>query len=157
MKDLINRRAAINILMRRDKKLRESNWYQNRIAEYECRGIDEAIVLLEDMPSENAECEDAVSRKAVYEAMVEKGQHSRRYKLGETWELDGKEIREALDAVPSVTPQHSPGKWIIVTGERHMRWRECSECHAAYDVLYAYDFCPKCGAKMNGGQDAKTV
>lgn len=50
-------------------------------------------------------CDDAVSREAVYNAMVEKGQHSRRYKLGEKWELNGGEIREALYTVPSVTPK----------------------------------------------------
>ena len=60
--------------------------------------------------NEVIECEDAVSRKAVYEAMVEKGQRSRRYRLGETWELNGTEIREALDTVPSVTPKRKTGK-----------------------------------------------
>ena len=34
--------------------------------------------VLENVPSAQPEpCEDAVSRKAVYDAMVEKGQHSR--------------------------------------------------------------------------------
>ena len=60
--------------------------------------------------NEVIECEDAVSRKAVYEAMVEKGQRSRRYRLGETWELNGTEIREALDTVPSVTPKRKTEK-----------------------------------------------
>lgn len=65
-----------------------------------------------ELPSAQPEpCEDAVSRKAVYGAMVEKGQHSRRYKLGEIWELNGTEIREALDTVPSVTPGQKRGKW----------------------------------------------
>ena len=65
-----------------------------------------------ELPSAQPEpCEDAVSRKAVYDAMVEKGQHSRRYKLSEIWELNGTEIREALDTVPSVTPEQKRGKW----------------------------------------------
>ena len=64
--------------------------------------------VLENVPSAQPEpCEDAVSRKAVYDAMVEKGQRSRRYKLGEIWELNGTEIREALDTVPSAQPERT--------------------------------------------------
>lgn len=37
-------------------------------------------------------------------AMVEKGQGSSRYKLGEIWELNGLEIREALQTVPTIVP-----------------------------------------------------
>lgn len=45
--------------------------------------------------------DDLVRRKDVELALLEKGQRSRRYKLGETWELDFTEIREALADVPS--------------------------------------------------------
>ena len=38
------------------------------------------------------------------ETLIEKGQASRRYKLGEIWELNGQEIREALNTVPSAQP-----------------------------------------------------
>ena len=38
----------------------------------------------------------------VIDALVEKGQKSKRYKLGEKWELTGVEIREALDTVPII-------------------------------------------------------
>lgn len=47
---------------------------------------------------------DLISRQATYLALVEKGQASKRYKLGETWELNGEEIREVLDALPSAQP-----------------------------------------------------
>lgn len=47
---------------------------------------------------------DLISRQATHLALIEKGQASKRYKLGETWELNGKEIREVLDALPSVQP-----------------------------------------------------
>ena len=48
---------------------------------------------------------DLISRQATYIALVEKGQASKRYKLGETWELNGEEIREVLDALPSAQPE----------------------------------------------------
>ena len=35
-------------------------------------------------------------------AMVEKGQASKRYRIGEFWELNGAEIREALATVPTI-------------------------------------------------------
>lgn len=37
-------------------------------------------------------------------AMVERGQRSSRYKLGETWELNLLEIREALQTVSTIVP-----------------------------------------------------
>lgn len=38
-------------------------------------------------------------------ALLEKGQSSKRYKLGEFWELNGEEIREALSTVPAAEPE----------------------------------------------------
>lgn len=53
---------------------------------------------------------DPIDRDAAIEALVEKGQTSTRYRLGEFWELNGQEIREVLNALPSVP-----------------RWIPCSE------------------------------
>ena len=36
----------------------------------------------------------------VLDALIDKGQASKRYKPGDFWELNAKEIREALDTVP---------------------------------------------------------
>lgn len=36
------------------------------------------------------------------EALIEKGQASKRYKIGEFWEINCQEIKEALNTVPSV-------------------------------------------------------
>ena len=55
---------------------------------------------------------DLISRQATYLALVEKGQASKRYKIGETWELNGKEIREVLGAMPSAQPEQ---QWIPVS------------------------------------------
>ena len=92
-----------------------------------------------------------MSRKAVYEAMIEKGQRSRRYRLGETWELNGTEIREALDTVPSVTPKRKTGKWIPIFDEEDSK---CSICGKEYwcPRTREFYFCPNCGAEMNGSE-----
>ena len=43
-----------------------------------------------------------VSKEQIINALVEKGQASKRYKLGQTWELNGEEIREAIaDMTPA--------------------------------------------------------
>ena len=46
--------------------------------------------------------DDLISRQISVLTLLEKGQKSRRYKLGEIWELNFDEIREALETVPSV-------------------------------------------------------
>ena len=53
--DTISRQDAIDALMDFDKKLRKINWYQYPHTEYECRGVDEAIVKIENVPSAQPE------------------------------------------------------------------------------------------------------
>lgn len=72
--------------------------------------------------------DDLIRRQATYLALVEKGQASKRYKLGETWELNGEEIREVLDALPSAQPE------II----------RCKDCK-----YYKYGICMKIGANKS--------
>ena len=87
--------------------------------------------------------DDLISRQAAKMALVEKGQHSRRYKWGEIWELNGLEIREVLDNLPSVQPEQKTGQWI---SNRHTDTVLCSECKKCYGD--EFKFCPNCGAKM---------
>lgn len=49
--DAIDRQAAIDALMEKDKKLRNINWYDKPYAEGECRGIDEALSIISNLPS----------------------------------------------------------------------------------------------------------
>lgn len=53
--DLIDRQAAIDALMKRDKELRNINWYDKPYAEGECRGIDEALAIVSNLPSAQPE------------------------------------------------------------------------------------------------------
>ena len=46
-----------------------------------------------------------IDADAAIEALVDKGQASTRYRLGEVWELNGQEIREVLNALPSAQPE----------------------------------------------------
>ena len=50
--------------------------------------------------------DDTISRQAAIEALLEKGQSSRRYKLGEIWELNFDEIREVLNSLSPAQPKN---------------------------------------------------
>lgn len=53
--------------------------------------------------------DDSISRRATLKALLDKGQHSRRYKLGDVWELNFDEIREVINALPPAAgPQWTP-------------------------------------------------
>ena len=94
--------------------------------------------------------DDLISRQAAEMALIEKGQHSRRYKWGEIWELNGLEIREVLDNLPSVQPKEKTGKWLHDQGKYKNRWI-CTECsYRWYFPKEEAKYCPNCGAKMEG-------
>ena len=59
--DLIERQAAIDELMKRDKALRNINWYDKPFAEGKCKGIDDALEIINALPSAQPEvirCKD---------------------------------------------------------------------------------------------------
>ena len=93
---------------------------------------------------------DYIDRQAAELAFIEKGQASKRYKVGDFWELNGAEIREALDTVPSADVQPV----------RHEHWgskNECSGCGCQpwyeRDIRFLH-YCPNCGARMDGEYEA---
>lgn len=55
---------------------------------------------------------ELITRRNIELALLNKGQHSRRYKLGDIWELNYDEIREVLDGVDADV---QPMRWIPVT------------------------------------------
>ena len=91
-----------------------------------------------------------IDADALAMAIVDAGQASKRYKIGDFWELRYTEIKEVMDEQPTVDAvpvRH--GKWIDRNGaivapfwERY----ECSECGARSDNS---NYCPNCGARMD--------
>ena len=61
-----------------------------------------------------------ISREDAKNALLNKGQHTTRYRLGETWELNFMEILEALDTIPTadVQPIDKDNMHIIYIGRK---------------------------------------
>ena len=94
--------------------------------------------------------DDLISRKAALLAFIEKGQNSKRYKWGESWKINGEEIREVLDNLPSVQPK--TGRWESAynSTEEGYPYNYCSECGFETGARCFWNYCPNCGAKMEG-------
>ena len=103
---------------------------------------------------------DLISRQAVIEALLEKGQASKRYRIGDFWELNFEEIREAISTVPSAQPERKRGKWIPT---QNPQWKayyhdKCSVCgwwntknavcRDSKKKARSLNYCPNCGAMM---------
>jgi len=108
-------------------------------------------------PERKTGASDLISRRAVELALIEKGQASKRYKLGEFWELNGEEIREALASVPSAQPEWKKWTWTPAfngkfTGGAY--WFNCSKCGRIVPEVRngGWNFCPNCGADMRGDE-----
>ena len=71
---------------------------------------------LEEYMRGNKMSKDIIYRQAAIDALLDKGQASRRYKLGETWELNLDEITEAIGSVPPAQPE--------IIRCRDCRWRQ---------------------------------
>lgn len=93
--------------------------------------------------------DDLISRKAAIDAIWD----------GVNMDIYTREVKEILEALPSVTPQpkmghwieHEKGYWSEVNeeGERD-GWipaYECSEC-GSQGWMDKENYCPNCGAKM---------
>ena len=154
MDDLISRQAAIRAV--------------NTALFPKINTAKDAEKALRALPSAQPEVTDTnvgdmISRQEAKLAIIEKGQASKRYKVGEFWELNRDEIWDALDGVPSAQPERKTGKWNFI-GDNMF---ECTSCGVVYTTNqlnglrncdvdpYAPKFCPSCGADMRGEQDAK--
>ena len=84
-----------------------------------------------------------------------------RYSLGEIGRRERDDIVNALEYAPSAQPK--TGKWIIEDNPRNEWYRvTCSECGEDVtstapciefppNAKVTWDYCPYCGAKMDGG------
>lgn len=57
---------------------------------------------------------------------------------------------EALSMGVEALENQKTGHWIKREIEATMRWKECSECHSEYPNMNGLNYCPNCGAKMEG-------
>ena len=73
---------------------------------------------------------DLVNRGDILDALIEKGQKSKRYKWGESWELNLSEIKEAVESVPSAYPK-------MITIEELSNQLGCATIQSA---LYWFEF-----------------
>ena len=97
---------------------------------------------------------DLISRNAVFDALIEKGQNSKRYKLGEKWELNLTEIIEAINAISSAESEERIAKVvehdvsILIEGGYKLQRSEylCTACHKK--VIGGDDYCSHCGARL---------
>lgn len=85
-----------------------------------------AIKALEQQP-----CDDCINRQEAIEAV-----YDNEYK---------KDIRKALENLPSVTPARAKGKWMT---EHNKGYVQCSNCHTRVPFCKRSNFCPNCGAEM---------
>ena len=66
-KDTIYRQDAIDALMVRDKELRNIDWYDKPYAENECRGIDEALAIVSNLPSAQPDYKEVLGWLLAYQ------------------------------------------------------------------------------------------
>ena len=92
---------------------------------------------------------DTISREAVADAIngIECTRHT-------TWYEFYQKVMTAVEKLPPAEPKK--GKWIPVTNGRG--GHECDQCHEyapSYQTgkEHLSDFCPSCGAKMEGVDD----
>jgi len=94
--------------------------------------------------------EDAINRKAALDAIYE-------HWLNGTVALRIiEEIQDSINALPPVQPKAKTGHWIatrdyLTTAYGSIDYVKCSCC--GEDSLEEGDFCPNCGAKMEGEEN----
>ena len=94
---------------------------------------------------------DLIRRGDVLDALIEKGQKSKRYEWGDRWELNLYEIKEAVESVPSAESERKTGKWIEdETGNGFWTCSACGFVSEAFGADILYHYCPSCGAYLKG-------
>lgn len=99
-----------------------------------------------------------IDADALKDAIIEKGQRNRRYKLSETWELNRDEIWDVINAQPTVELERKKAHWVGYNAD-NPRWLRddgepifltCSECENTVmnNGSSHWRFCPKCGCRM---------
>lgn len=103
--------------------------------------------------------DEYVSKEDAINALLNKGQHSRRYRLGETWELNLMEIQEAINAIPATDVQEKRYCRMIPLEPDLRNCTNvfiCTSCHQHIHLgfirqKYSGSFCIECGAEVKDG------
>ena len=103
--------------------------------------------------------DDLISRSAMLEALDESERIARKC----VPDLQDDELRPKLKSIrkfianrPAVEAEPvRHGKWINAGHDAFTQYRRCSSCARLLANAPAYDYCPRCGAKMDG--DEKNV
>lgn len=88
-----------------------------------------------------------IDADTLWMSIIVAGQHSKRYKLGEIWELNGSEIKEVIDRQPTIE-ERKTGRWLW-SGSDLFPF-ECDQCAETNERTTPW--CPHCGARMEGEQ-----
>jgi hypothetical protein len=132
----MTREDAINI-MKIIVHMLEERYDTERVED----AVNMAIKSLEQEPCEP--CEDCISRQAVLNTL-----NNMDKVLDEDRTVENYKdlLKECYEVLPFVTPKTKVGKWIY-NGDV----TRCSNCKCAYDILFTgSNYCPNCGAKMEG-------
>lgn len=103
----------------------------------------------------NIQCEDAISRQAVLNAIMANNIRENEYNLTSS------RIKEAVEDLPSVNPQEpKTGRWIMIyltdTSDIDGQCSECGFIHKFIDGhTTQYNYCPNCGARMVEPQESE--
>lgn len=72
---------------------------------------------------------------------------------------DKKTIGQIIDEQPTIEPEHKTGRWIPDNTDYYRTKFICSACGESEEVPTTgfgygtmWDYCPMCGAKMEGGE-----
>ena len=78
------------------------------------------------------------------------------YEIGEApcRACDVDDLKMELDEAPTIDAEPiRHGKWIDCKGSNGKDYRKCSECLHTQDITGLLNYCPVCGAKMEGEEE----
>ena len=155
---LIDEALAMAIKALEQEPCREADDYENEISdlynhldivEYDKERLREEVTTLEEkLKGLSAELCDAISRQAAIDAMCalcNTGETLKENPWRDNPHIDA--IIDALDNLPSVTPQPKTGHWIIEVWN-NKEHHTCSNCQHVVTYEPCYHYCPYCGANM---------